>query len=1277
MTRYLPIRLFAICLIATFAAYAVPAFAQAGSQGTVVITALDTSGAVIPDASLTLKSLATNDTRTATTAQDGSHTFVNLAIGAYSLTISRHGYATKTYNRVLVQAAHVTSIAATLPVGSTSQTVTVTSTAIPVMETSSNAIGTVIDVKQIEDLPLSGRDITNLSTLVPGYSGASGYGTFNGLPLVDQGNNINGMASSTSRMKFGGNTEPAVQPRLEDIEEMTIQTDQLDLNSGFGQATTQLNFVSRRGTNHFHGRLFEDFRNSWLNANTWYNDAVGQKKNPLILNDFGGTIGGPVIHDKLFFFGSFATSRQPGGYTAKDNLFTQGAQSGNFTYVGTDGNSHTVNVLNVAHQQNPSLPGTVNSAIASELAAINASVSDGSVSSTADPNLNQISWNVSNPNITYYPSVRVDYNASRKARFYLSWLMTKNTQPGSNPPDFPGPKFSNQTAGNESKNYTASFGFNYIFSPTIINQFTAGYLYNATSFGYNTAPLYVTQPTVLWQYANNPYPGAMSGQVFNTPVNTYYPILNFDDAVTIEKKSHTITFGVSWYHEQDHYWNPPLGYYNYDLGLAKGDPALNALTSDGNGGGTLPYANTNDLANAQQLYAILTGRLSGVNGSGTYDAKTGKYSPPGTVNSYALDEVAAAWGLFAEDSWKVTPTLTLNYGLRWDIYAPEKDLTGFYHSADEAAIYGPTAVGDLFHPGSLGGDMNPVITANAEPYKPWRVTPQPAFGFAWNPKGILTGILGNGDSVIRGGFALRRYTEPYQYYWDYATSYASFYYQNFSLTPNNSGATGTYSPGSLSLGDSLPPFQLSPAAYQAMAPESEFTFLGGVPITGLQPNLKQPYSESWNLGIQRMIGHNLALEVRYNGNRTLHQWIGIDPNEVNVFENGFLKDFQNAQKNLAASGGTSFSSSYGNPTPILDAALGGPNSSDYTNAQYITWLQTGQVGQLASTLSGVGNQDYLCNLVGASFAPCATNLGYTGAGAGYPSNFFQANPYAAGDGTTTGELVSAGYSNYNGLQIDLRQGSWHGLEYDANYTWSHSLGVGTTNDWTGAFNAFTLRDLAKSYAPTLNDVRNIFHANGTYDLPFGQGRKFLSGNRAVNEVAGGWTLGTIATWQSGPPFYLAGGYNTFNDYADSGVVLNGVTKPQLQSSVGVHRVGQAYVDVLDPKYLKSGGGSNTQYIAPNTTAGTIGQLVYLHGPRQFFQDMSLSKSFPIHEAYHFRLQAEFLNVWNHPVFQVTQTGGTYPTSGIQSSGFGLGGPYTNPSTNISSRQIELRANFEF
>ncbi len=1258
------------------------AVAQSGTQGQVVVTVEDTSGAVVPGATLTLVEHQTNDTYSASTNGSGSYSFVNLPIGTYTLTISRSGYARNVYSAVVVQASQVTDLTARLSVGATTQTVQVASQASPLLQTTSNAIGSVVDMKQIHDLPLNGRDLTSLATIVPGFSGAGGQGTFNGLPIEDEGSNLDGMVGSATRMKFDANLQPAVSPRLEDIEQMSVQTDQLGLNSGFGQASTQVNFVSRRGGNQFHGTAFEDFRNSGLYANSWHNDAAGVRKGKEIRNDFGVSVGGPILHDKLFFFGTYAMRKIPGSGAATNDAFTQAAQGGTFTYVGTDGATHTANLLTIA--QNHGLPSTVNAEVSKQFSSINSAVSAGKLVPTSDPNYNEVDWVQPSPETDYYPVARIDYNMSQKVRMYLSWMMTQSDQPGVAAPTFPGSGFANQEAGNQTKNFSGSYGFDYIFSPSLINQFKAGYLYNATSFAYNAAPLYASEPSVNWNY-----PGvntSMSGQSYQEPINTYYPIWDFSDSMTLQRGKHTFQYGLSWYKEQDHYWNAPGGFYNYDFGLATGDPAINAFTNSG-GNPTLPDATNADLQSAGALYAILTGRLKDVTGENSYNIKTKTYAPTGTMSEYPLDEVSSAWSFFAEDSWRITPTLTLNYGLRWDLFGAEKDLTGFYHSADQASIYGPTAVGDLFHPGSLNGNLNPTISVHPQPYTPWKVTPQPAFGFAWNPhvtSGLMKGLLGGDQTVFRGGYALRRFTEPYQYFWDYATDYGQFYYQQFNLIANNTGTQGTFAPGSLSLGDTLPGFILSPTKYEETAPEAEFTYTNGPGVNGIQPNLNEPTAESWNFGIQRGLGHAMALEVRYNGNHTLHQWIAIDPNEVNIFENGFLKDFKNAQANLAASGGNSFSSSNGNPTPILDAAFGGANASDYTNAQYINYLNTGQAGAFASVLSGInGTVPYFCNLVGASFSPCANNAGYTGAGAGYPINFFQANPYAGGG--STGELSSEGYSNYNGLQVDLRQGSWHGLQYDANYTFSHTLGVESPNSWTGTFNGFSLRNLRQSYGPTVFDIRHAFHASGTYDLPVGHGRAHLANNRALDAVLGGYTVGTIVTWQSGAPAYLGGGYYTFNDYGDGGIQLHGVSRSQLQHAIGVHEVpGHTFADLIDPKYMVSatGGGANSNYITPNVTPGTFGQIAYVHGPHQFYQDMELTKVFPIHETMNFNLQASFINVWNHPVFGYANGFGPAPNgsassfqSSIQSFGFGQGSP-TNEGSGFG-RIIELRGNFTF
>lgn len=1280
--------------------FAPRAQAQQGSQGTVNVTVTDPSGSAIPGAQLELRDLSTNDVRNAVTQDSGTYNFVGLSIGSYSLTVTSQGFTKQVYNPVVVQAAQVTDVAAKLQIGTTSQTVEVSGGALPVLETTSNMIGTTIDVKQIEDLPIQGRDLTQLSQLTPGYTGTPGLengGTWNGLPAIAQGNNIDGVIGSSSRMKFSGNAQPFVSPRLEDIQEMTVQTDQLDLNQGFGQANMQINFVTRRGTNQFHGRLFEDFQNSYLNANSWYNNSAGLPRPAFNLNDFGGSLGGHIIKDKLFFFGSFSMSKQPGSINASNLVLTPAAQSGLFTYTGTDGAVHSINVLSTAHNYSSSLPGTVNPVIASELSAINGSLQYGSVTPGSDPNINNLSWLQRSPITYYYPTFRVDYNASEKVRMYVAFNETKYQQPSYTAAFLPGPTFSDEIAGNKSNNYTASLGFDWTISPTLVNSFKGGFLYNATWYAYNAAPLYASGASaVIWNLpVSYPYTYNMSGAQFNEPITTYYPVFNASDNLTWQHDKHTIMAGFSWYREQDHYWNAPAGFPNDTLGLVTGDPAVAAFSNSG-ANATVPDSTSAQLSEAEQLYAVLTGRISGVAGQYAYDPSTGQYKQ--TISQYNLDELQSAWGLFFQDSWRIKPTLTLNYGLRWDFTGDDHDLTGAYHGALPASIYGPSGVGNLFNPGSLEGLMTPFLAASSHQYNGWDVAPQPAAGIAWNPQksdGFLGKLTGGGKTVIRAGYSLRRYTEPQQYFWNNASDYGSFFYQNFYLNANNTGTPGTFAPGSLSLGQTYPAYGLAPASYQTVAPESDYTFINNVGVNGINPFIKQPYTSSWNFGIQRQIGTSAAIEVRYNGNHSGRQWLSEDINEVNIFENGFLSQFKTAQQNLKineAHGINSFADNgYAGQTqtPVFNAAFAGESSGgagvplqDYANTTFINDLNTGQVGAMAGTLSGVvGTAPYFCNLVGASFSPCATNAGYNGAGAGYPINYFQANPYAAGE--SVGYMDSIGYSNYDALQVDFRERQWHGVQFDANYTWSHSLGIATPNSWTSSFPQYTLRDLQLSYGPTLFDIRQTAHANITADLPFGKGRKFLNYGGIVNAIVGGWTWGDIFTIQSGEPWqyngggspFILGGNSTY-DYsftgsADGGVVLNGVTRSQLQDAVGVYHVsGSPYVNLINPKYLVSGSGANSAYIAPNTTPGTIGTLLYLYGPRQIFDDMSLTKRVAITERIHFTLQGEFLNVLNHAVFAANASGSPYNAS-IQSNGFGTGTQLNG------SRVIELRANFEF
>ncbi len=1267
--------LLCLCLVPT-------AWAQR-TQGTVSVIVLDPSGAVVPGAQLKLVDLATNDTRTAATQETGNYDFVNLNFGQYKLTVSRDGFETQTYD-VLVQSARTTDVKATLKVGAASTVVQVEGVA-PLVEGSTNAINTTIDMKQIEDLPLGGRSLTQLATLAAGYNG-----TFNGLPSAAQGNSMDGVVGNTTRWRYQTNNsglQIAAVPRLENIAEMVVSTDQIDMNQGFGNSTMQVTYVTRRGSNEFHGRAYEDFRSSALNAYNWGATQKGKYHQ----NEVGASVGGPIFKDKLFFFGSFSVLDVPGGGLVYRDYFAPavtGCLSGSGSCLFTYGSGgYTANLLtdvigayNTAHGTN--LPTTVNDMVRQRILQVAGFMGNKGQQYSINPtdqNLRTWYWMGNNPQRTYYPTVRVDYNISQNWRLNLAYNQTKFNGPSVNQEHWPG---DGRGAGNKSNNSSTALGLETTISPTLINQFKLGYLYTAAWFGQGGSTDFYTEPTIQYGYGDY-------DSYFELPNSRMQPVFSMSDSVTWAKKAHTFSLGFTAYREVNKYWDPPEGYTLMHLGLATGDPAIQAITKESiatAAGFTVPVGGCNDnvvgcpnddeLGQALQMYATMAGRIDNFWGRHPYVPSTGLYAvgdtpDPNGVASNVLNELVSSWGLFFQDSFKMKRNLTVNYGLRWDFVNPDKDMTGKYHSLTDQDLFGPTGIWDLFNPGpqSLTGTNDPVYTARPTPYSGWKKTPQPAIGIAWTPRNdgnLIERLLGGEKTVVRAGYSFRNFQEPQQFVWDMGSSYGLAFFQEFGAYPSMSGDLGTFIPGSVTLGgqnwlpkscdadpSGLVCMTKSPAQYDKVIHMAESTWLGPAAAT-IKNHIRQPYTQSWNFGIQRELGPSRAIEIRYNGNRTVHQWLAVDVNEVNIFENHFLEEFQHAQENLALNGGTSFAKpvSGGYDLPIMTAA-----HVNFTDSTFLTYLRNGRAGSFASDLATT--PDYYCWMVGTAFSPCGTSYG---AGAGYPINFWQANPYAMWSWTGAAYMGDQGYSNYNGLQMEFRQRQWHGMTMTANYTWSKTLGVATARDWTGSFQQFTVRNLRSSYRPLETDLNHVVHINATFDLPVGKGKQFLNMGGIVDKVLGGWTVSTIYTFQTGSPFRINGNNNTFNNKRDGGVVLNGITPSDFVAHMGRYVDSQGRPYFLDPTWVSQikSNGSITAFNTP----GEWGTMLWLHGPHQTYTDVGISKAASITEQLRFKFQMEMLNAFNHPTFG-------WSTVSLTSSGLG------RSSQNATSRRIEFRANLEF
>jgi len=671
------------------------------------------------------------------------------------------------------------------------------------------------------------------------------------------------------------------------------------------------------------------------------------------------------------------------------------------------------------------------------------------------------------------------------------------------------------------------------------------------------------------------------------------------------------------------------------------------------------------------LYGLLTGRVTGIKDQALVDPKTSQYSQ-WVVRPYDVRQLV--YGFYVQDSWRVKPTLTLNYGFRWQFEGDIHDATGIYVSPTYSDLLGPSA--RLFRPGVLDGVQDPSLQRRSHTYASDNVNPAPNFGFAWAPRyndGLAGKLLGT-KTVIRAGYAISYYDE-------------STYF--FLGGPENPGVIQTlalvsgdpnFTPG-LTINSPVPPMVAFPTAYNPPFHMSDFTFSAG--FAANQPTMKTPYIQNWSLGIQRELAKNTVLELRYVGNKGTHVWHSYGLNEVNTVENGFLQEFKNAQNNMAlnqAAGVSSFANrSLPGQTalPIFEAAFGARGAtpalstgSSFGSGTFLSLLNQGQAGALANTLAG--SATYACRMFGNTFSPCA-RLGYNAAGV-YPINFFVANPYAAGY-----DIKSAGdfsYSSYHSLQAQFRRTFSNGIGLTANYTLAKALTDVWADSGTSSIDFVTLRNRGLNKGPSPFNIRHTMLTYFSYELPFGNGHKMSTGFRPVDSMVGGWTFAGIVRLQSGTPFKLSSGRSTFNEN-DSGVILNGITTSDLQKMLNNVRPGpNGTVMLADSKLIGSDGRANPQYLISPATPGVLGNNVFLYGPPLFNTDLSMTKTIAVTERVKFKLWAEALNATNTSSFAVANQASTIS---INSQTFGQTTNQVNASgpTGGGPRNIQLRAEIVF
>lgn len=729
------------------------------------------------------------------------------------------------------------------------------------------------------------------------------------------------------------------------------------------------------------------------------------------------------------------------------------------------------------------------------------------------------------------------------------------------------------------------------------------------------------------------------------------------------------TDNLSWV-SGNHLWKFGADFQQV-LGLSLNDAGIvqtinigrNASNEVGFLQGGLPGASATTFGNAQSVYANITGLLASSTRTFNVETATSGFVPGFTRDRRVRGRDLA---LYAQDQWRMRSNFTLSYGVRWEFMGVPTVPNGLSIQPAFKDMYGISGFGNIFKPTAAPGTQTVgVATQNFVSgdtgiglYKNDWNNFAPFVGFAWSPgfkSGPLHFLFGDeGKSSIRAGYSMS-------------------YLREGVTTFTNLLGTGNTNPGLIQTSNTSR--QCNPLATPTNLIVGVLNTSCGVPLetpvylmpitdrqniltnvnNGLwtvDPDLRTPYVHQYNFGIEREIFGGMALELRYQGNFSPNNWRAYNINEVNIFENGFLQEFLNAQRNQIARGGATATSFAPNsaaspcaacvPLPILDRFFG---------------LVAG--GAAVSTANGYGNAGFLSNLLNNNVGTMANTLAFSTtyrtnrelAIVGLPANFFVANPNAA----FANILTNDSSSNYNAMEIELRKRFSNGLQFQADYTWSKGFvrGDAQGNNQADLVSHATLRNPGHDYNLSSQDQRWRFIANGIYDLPFGRGRTWLnSSNGVVDRLVGGWTLGLISAWSAGSPFSILAGRTTFNQLTNNnGAQLVGITFAEFKKNVGLYKDprGVFFInpDLLDitlctAAQVAAGACGSGQVTSSRLKAGlmaapapgTFGNFPIneLSGPTFFNVDLSVTKRIRITETVRFEIKATAINVLNHPNF---------------------------------------------
>jgi hypothetical protein len=1075
------------------------------------------------------------------------------------------------------------------------------------LQTQTATVGTTLTGRQITDLPTASRDALDLVLALPGTTtpGRPRTSSVNGLPKGALNITLDGINVQDNLLKSNDGFFTYIRPRTDAISEVTVSTSNPGSESS-AEGAVQIKFVTQGGSNEYHGGVYWYHRNPALNANYWFSnrdlpaDFVTGKapQQRILLNQPGGKFGGPITipglfsgKDRAFFFVNYEEYRLPEKspgrvrtilspeaqsgihrFTTTLQNCAPGQTSGCYTPVApttcTVGSTRlcSVNVFTLAATV-PGLLATPDPTINALLGDIRSSLSgvNAIFQPNPNPNLQQATFFNAGGQTRRFPTVRFDFKLNNNHHLENIWNYQQFTSVvdflNGVDPAFPGfPNFGSQ----DSNRFSNTTAWRWTVTNNIVNEARFGLTGGTVLFFPQVNPgQFENQGGVSLALTSlGTTPNLSNATATTGPQRRNTPVKQFTDNLSWSKGNHSLNFGASV--TRVNFWQQlvtvvPTVNFGISGTLPSDSAAFGAFSSLASG--------VNQQAPAAALYATLAGRISSITRNARLSEETNNYTLQGDLISRAQQ---TEYGLYAQDTWRIRPNVTLTLGLRWEVQGPFTPLNDTYARASSfAGLYGVSGEGNLFQPGTLTGSPTQVVLFNKETaaYDTRYDSFAPSLGFTYSPNfqsGFMKTLFGeSGRTVLRGGYSRAYVREGVN---TFQSLYAANAASGLQLAGGTINATQNISgtPFLLPVGNYFrnglpapPNFQSSPV----------YPNTGSITdsINEFKPDLKIGRVDSVTFGIQREIDSNNVIEVRYVGNRGKDLWRQYDLNEVNVIENGFLSEFRLAQQNVLANlaNNRGFNFRYfgpgtgTSPLPILLAHFSGVNpanagncttgtgtgscaalyaSANFANATFLGFLNplnpnpggggtpaNGFIG-LAGQLAGTANA--------AAFGPNMIN-------AGLAPNFWLVNPGRRGGAFI---IDNSGQTWYDAVTVEFRRRMTRGLLTQISYTFGKAL----VNNYASSSGVFdqpaTIRDMnfRKNVAPF--DITQGLKANFIYELPIGRGRQFFSGsNGIVNGLVGGWGFNGNIRIQSGTPF----------SYGN--VQLVGITQKELQDAIGVYR----------------------------------------------------------------------------------------------------------------------------